>query len=283
MAGDPLMNELGQVVVEEKVPVISHGRGSAAWIIEAAKKYGCITMPTVGAVRHALRAERDGADIIVVQGMEGAGHTSYVSTMVLLPLVASRVKVPVLAAGGFCDGRSLAAALALGADGIYMGTRFTVTQESPIHEAAKQAYIRASEEDTVLTPFVTGTRARGLKNKLGDLAERGGQKISIAQTIRYTLELSRSFKVPFWKVLSSGLKMKKLGNVSWGDLGYIPAGVAKLKEGLLDGDVDWGWFPSGQVCGRIADIPTCKELIEGIMEEAKRVSEEVRERLYAAV
>jgi NAD(P)H-dependent flavin oxidoreductase YrpB (nitropropane dioxygenase family) len=194
-------------------------------------------------------------------------------------LVADRVKVPVLAAGGFCDGRSLVAALALGAEGIYMGTRFTVTQESPIPEASKQLYLRATEEDTVLTPFVTGTRARGLKNKLGELAERGGQKISMAQTIRYALEVSRSFKVPLWKVLSSGLRMKKLSKVSWSDLGYIPAGIIKLKEGLVDGDVDWGWFPSGQVCGRIADIPTCKELIEGIIKEAERVSEETQGKL----
>lgn len=279
MAGEPLTNELGQVLIEERVPVISHGRGSAAWIIEAAKAYGCITMPTVGALRHALRAEKDGADIIVVQGMEGAGHTSYISSMVLLPLVASRVKVPVLAAGGFCDGRSLAAALALGAEGVYMGTRFTVTRESPISEAAKQLYLRASEEDTVLTPFVTGTRARGLKNKLGELAERGGLKITMAQTLRYALEVSRTFKAPLWKVLYSGLRMKRLAKVSWSDLGYIPAGISKIKEGLVDGNVDWGWFPSGQVCGRITDIPTCKELIEGIVEEAQRVSEEIREKL----
>ncbi|MFC1893206.1 NAD(P)H-dependent flavin oxidoreductase [Chloroflexota bacterium] len=282
-AGDPMVNEKGKVIVEEKVPVISHGRGAASWIIESAKAYGGLIMPTVGRLKHALRAEQDGADILVVQGTEGAGHTGYVASTVLLPLVASRVKVPVIAAGGFCDGRGLAAALALGAEGIYMGTRFAITQESPVHEATKQLYLRATDEDTIITPLVTGTRARGLRNKLSELAEQGGGKTSMLQTLRYTLQISWDFKVPFWKVLLSGLKMKQADKVSWGDLGYIPSGWKKLREGILDGNVDWGWVPSGQVCGRITDIPTCKELIETIVADAQRLSEEIRNKLSTAI
>ena len=99
MAGNPRVNELAKVIVEEKVPIISHGRGNPEWLFKAAKEYGGIVMPTIGALRHALKVERSGADAIVVQGAEGGGHTGYIASTVLLPLITSRVKMPVLAAG----------------------------------------------------------------------------------------------------------------------------------------------------------------------------------------
>ena len=137
LATSPLLDELIEVMIEEKIPVASYGRGNPKRIIERTKPHGVLNVPTVGAVHHAVRVESYGADAVIIQGMEGGGHTSYLSTLVLLPEVAASVKIPVVAAGRFCDGRGLVAALALGAEGISMGTRFALTKESTILDSIK--------------------------------------------------------------------------------------------------------------------------------------------------
>jgi len=279
LATSPIFDELIEVMVEEKIQVASYGRGDPQKIIEHTKAYGIFNMPTVGAVKHALRVEGYGADAVIIQGMEGGGHTSYISTLVLLPQVVASVKIPVVAAGGFCDGKGLIAALALGAEGISMGTRFALTEESTIPDEIKQLYLLSTGDDAVITTRVTGTRCRGLENKLVKTVEGKGQGLALKEGISSLLELRREFKVPLWKVLLSGLRMKKAYEMQASQLGNAAAGNRRIRKALVEGDSEWGFMPCGQVSGSINDIPSCQELIQQVMREADELLGEMATRL----
>jgi len=199
-------------------------------------------LPTVGALRHAIRAEEDGADGVIVQGTEGGGHTGFVGTMVLVPLVARRLKIPVVAAGGICDARGLVAALALGAEGVSMGSRFIVTQEAPVPFHVKRHILERTEEETLVTDNFTGVRCRVIKNKFSESL----------------VEMAKNNRDP-WEIMKSG--------------------VGKIRKAYVEGDIDWGSLAFGQVCGLIEDIPTCKELIEGIIMEAEKILRSIQVRI----
>ena len=259
------------IMIDEKVAVASYGRGNPEMIIRKTKPHGIVNIPTIGAVRHALRAERDGADAVIVQGTEAGGHSSYVATTVLLPKVCDAVGIPLVAAGGFCDGRGLAAALAMGAHGISMGTRFIVTQECTVPDNIKHCFIQASENDTVVTEKVTGTRCRGLRNELTDLLEAQGTGLGIFRAMTAARTMSKRFGVPLLKIVRSGIKMKDAYEMEFSNLGYASFGGDRIRDALVGGDASMGFMPCGQVCGRVNDIPTVKELIERIMAEAEDI------------
>jgi len=277
----PDAEQVLDIICEEKVAVASYGRGNPQRIIERTKPLGIISLPTGGAVRHAVRAEKDGADAIIIQGTEGGGHASYVATTVLLPKVVDSVKIPVVAAGGFCDGRGLVAALAFGAEGIAMGTRFIVTKESTAPDNIKQRFIKASENDTIVTDKVTGTRCRALQNKLTDLLEtkRGG--FSLLKAIPAARAMSKEFGVPTWKILRSGMAMKEAYEIEFSKLGYVPFSTDRSRDALVNGNEEMGFMPCGQVCGRITDIPTVKELIERIVAEAEDILDKITPKIKA--
>ncbi len=196
----PSAPEVQAALIEEEVAVASYGRGDPKQIVDKTQPYGIINMPTIGAVKHATSAEGYGVHAVILQGMEAGGHASFVSSMVLLPQVVDAIKLPVVAAGGFCDARGLVAALALGAEGIAMGTRFILTKESPVPDNIKRRYLEASEEDTAVTPYGTGVRCRALQNKLIDILE---EKRELPPTQPYmTIALEKGD----------------------GDLGFMPAG-----------------------------------------------------------
>ena len=228
-----------QVLIEEKVAVASYGRGDPKMITDTTHPHGMINMPTIGAVKHATRAEGYGVDAVIIQGLEAGGHASFVSTLVQVPQVVDAIKLPVVASGGFCDDRGLVAALALGAEGIAMGTRFLVTKESTVPDETKQWYLRASDHDTVITPHVTGVRCRMLHNKLTDRID---------------------------------------GEEQYRPLLHQSGGRAKRVDSALmtAGDADMSSLYSGQVVGRCNDIPTCKELIDRIVYGAEEILERVR-------
>ncbi|RYD98247.1 MAG: nitronate monooxygenase, partial [Sphingomonadales bacterium] len=204
-----------------------------------------------------------------VQGGEGGGHTGSVPTTVLLPQVLDAVQVPVIAAGGFSDGRGLAAALAYGAVGIAMGTRFLLTRESPVPDATKAAYLRAGTDDILVTTRLDGIPQRMVRTPLMDRIERSGP-------------------VSMWlRALEAGLAMKRQTGASWGDLlrsarGMTAHGSMPLKQAIMaatmpvlirkavvDGDVDHGVMATGVVGGRIDEIPSCQELVDRIVAEAR--------------
>ena len=168
MANNPKIDDLLDVIIEEKVAVASYGKGDPRQVLERTKPHGIINVPTMGALRHARRAEQDGADAVIVQGTEAGGHTGFVSTLVLVPLVAQKLKIPVIAAGGIGNGRGLVAALALGAQGVSMGSRFIVTREAPVPEHVKRHLLEQTEEDTLVTDNFTGVRCRVIRNRFSD-------------------------------------------------------------------------------------------------------------------
>jgi enoyl-[acyl-carrier protein] reductase II len=242
MPDNPIVDQLLDVILEERVPVASYGRGNPKRIIERVKPHEIIALPTLGSLKHALRAEQDGADAVIVQGTEGGGHTGHIATMVLTPLVASRLKIPVVAAGGIGNGRGLAAALALGAEGISMGSRFIVTKEAPVPEHVKRYLIEKSEEDTVVTDNLTGVRCRVIKN---DFAKR-------------IMEMAKS-KVDPWEMMQYG--------------------VGRIRKAYVDGDLEWGSMAFSQACGLIEDIPSCQELLDCIVSEAEKIMKSMAKRV----
>jgi enoyl-[acyl-carrier protein] reductase II len=242
MPDNPIVDHLLDVILEERVPVASYGRGNPKRIIERVKPHEIIALPTLGSLKHALRAEQDGADAVIVQGTEGGGHTGHIATMVLTPLVASRLKIPVVAAGGIGNGRGLAAALALGAEGISMGSRFIVTKEAPVPEHVKRYLIEKSEEDTVVTDNLTGVRCRVIKN---DFAKR-------------IMEMAKS-KVDPWEMMQYG--------------------VGRIRKAYVEGDLEWGSMAFSQACGLIHDIPSCQELLDCIVSEAEEIMKSMGRRV----
>lgn len=270
----PQSEEVQNILIEEKISVASYGRGDPQQIVARTRPHGIINMPTIGAVRHAVKTADYGVDAVICQGWEGGGHASYIASSVLLPMVVDAVKVPVIAAGGFCDTRGLIAALALGAEGIAMGTRFAMTRESPIPDNIKQMYLKASENDTVITPYVTGTRCRALQNKLTNLLESERQGMPVIRTFKGLLEMRRSFNVPWWKLAGSAIRMRQAYEVpltGLGELAYASFGGQRMVEGLIKGNDEMGFMPGGQVTGRLNDIPTCKELIERIVQGTEEI------------
>lgn len=233
MANNPKIDELLDIIIEENVPVASYGKGNPKKVLERTKPHGIINLPTMGAFKHALRAEQDGADAVIVQGTEAGGHTGFVSTFVMVPMIASKLKIPVVAAGGIGNGRGLVAALALGAEGISMGSRFLVTQDAPVPTHVKAYLVGKAAEDTVVTDNFTGVRCRVIRN-------------SFAENL---LEMAKDHRDP-WEIMK--------------------AGVGKIRQAYVEGDIDGGSLAFGQVCGLIQDIPTCQELIDTIIEEAEK-------------
>ena len=234
MANNPLIDELLDVIIEERVPVASYGVGNPQRVLERTKPHGIINLPTMGALRHAVRAEQDGADAVIVQGTEAGGHTGYVTTFVLVPLVASKLRIPVVAAGGIGNGRGLVAALALGAEGISMGSRFIVTQEAPVPLHVKQYLVEKTEADTVVTDNFTGVRCRVIRNEFAE----------------NLVEMAKNHSDP-WEIMK--------------------AGVGKIRQAYVEGDHEGGSLAFGQVCGLIQEIPICQELIDGIIKEAEDI------------
>jgi NAD(P)H-dependent flavin oxidoreductase YrpB (nitropropane dioxygenase family) len=279
--GSPGYEKLAGVFMEEKVSVICHSRGNPKWLIDLTANQGIRIMAMVGTVRHAIRAEQDGADAIMVQGEEAGGHVGYVSTIVLLPLIASKVRIPVVGAGGFCDGAGLVAALALGAEGIAMGTRFAVTQESPLPISVKQRYMGCSENDTLVTPAITGTRLRVISNKFTQMLEEREKSLSWKEKISGAMETRRMLGVTWWRFLLGGWSMRRQYEASISELGHLAAGGVRIRKAMIEGDADFGVMPSGQVCGRIDDIPSVEELVERIVCQAQSILDSMRNKMVA--
>jgi NAD(P)H-dependent flavin oxidoreductase YrpB (nitropropane dioxygenase family) len=268
----PNARENAAVCIEEKVPILNYALGKGDWLIKAVHEYGGQVIATVATERHARRAELDGADAIVVTGLEAAAHGGEPTSLVLIPLIASEVKIPIIAAGGFCDGRGLAAALALGADGISMGTRFMMTQESPVHLTVKNIGIKATAEDTFRTDKIDGLPGRYWKNKAA--LEQAKGKVSLTKAASSAWQIKKMLDVPFFKLFLSGLKQRGVQ-----DLARQAVSVDSLKALQEPHETDDIVVPLGQVAGRINDIPTCQDIIEKTVAEAEWVIKRLQEKV----
>lgn len=253
----------------EQVRAVSFGRGPNARMIGRFKDAGILCVPTVGAVKHAQKMVELGVDMVTVQGGEGGGHTGSVPTTVLLPQVLDAVDVPVIAAGGFADGRGLAAALAYGAVGIAMGTRFLLTRESPVPEVTKAAYLEAGTDAILVTTKLDGIPQRMVRTPMMDRIERSGPLAMWLRAIEAGLEMKRQTGASFMDFIRSARGMTAHGAMPFKQAMMAATMPMLIQKAVVHGDVEHGVMATGVVGGRIDRIPTCAELIETIVSEAE--------------
>ncbi|MGW8955340.1 NAD(P)H-dependent flavin oxidoreductase [Streptomyces sp. NPDC055709] len=268
-AGDA--RERVRIIVDEGVRVASFALAPSRELIAELKDAGVVVIPSVGARRHAEKVAAWGADAVIVQGGEGGGHTGDVATTVLLPQVVDAVDIPVVAAGGFHDGRGLVAALAYGAAGIAMGTRFLLTSDSTVPDAVKARYLAASVKDVVVTSAVDGVPHRMLRTDLVDALTRSGRTRALLHAVRRAAGFRKLSGLSWPAMVRDGLAMKHGKDLSWSQVLLAANTPVLLKASMVDGRTDLGVMASGQVAGVIEDLPSCAELVARVMSEAEQV------------
>ena len=234
MLMSPFADQIMEIIVREKVPVVTTGAGNPGKYIPKLKEIGTKVIPVIPSVALAQRMERAGVDAVIAEGGESGGHVGELTTLPLVPQVVDAVNIPVIAAGGVFDGRGLVAALALGAVGVQMGTRFMSAAECVIHDNVKQTLIKAKDRDTVVTGRSTGHPVRVIKNKLAK---------------------------KFIELESLGTEADQLEKL----------GVGKLRAAMVEGDVEYGSVMAGQVSGMIKKIEPAREIIKDIIDGAEQV------------
>lgn len=230
---NPNADEVAKIVVEEGVRVVTTGAGNPGKYMELWKSAGVRVMPVVASVAMAKLMERAGADAVVAEGMESGGHIGSTTTMALVPQVADAVEIPVIAAGGIADGRGLAAAFMLGAEGVQLGTRFVASTESIVHRNYKEKILKAKDIDSVITGASTGHPVRSLRN----------------QMTREYLELEREH--------ADFMELEKLT-------------LGSLRKAVIDGDTVHGTLMAGQIAGLIHEEKTCAQIIEELLGTAQK-------------
>jgi len=230
-----------------------------------------VVIPSIGARRHAEKVAAWGADAVIVQGGEGGGHTGEVATTVLLPQVVDAVRIPVVAAGGFFDGRGLVAALAYGAAGIAMGTRFLLTTDSTVPDTVKARYLAATVRDVTVTRAVDGLPHRMLRTDLVDSLENSGRAKALFHAVRRAAGFRRLSGLTWRQMVRDGLAMKHGKDLTWSQVLLAANTPMLLKAAMVDGRTDLGVMASGQVAGVIGDLPSCAELVEGVMAQAEEI------------
>ena len=237
----PYAEEIIEVVIQEKVPVVTTGAGNPGRYLTRLKETGCRVIPVVASVALARRLARQGADALIAEGSEAGGHIGETATMCLVPMVVDAVEIPVIAAGGIADGRGAAAAFALGAEGVQMGTRFICAQESPAPVAYKEKVIHCRDRDTVVCGMSTGHPVRVIKNLF-----------------------SRHYQV----VERDGLPPAQLEKMG---AGKYPA--------ALKGDIENGSLLAGQCAGLVGKVEPAAAIVEDVMERAEKILREVGEKI----
>jgi NAD(P)H-dependent flavin oxidoreductase YrpB (nitropropane dioxygenase family) len=211
-----------------------------------------------------------GADAVIAAGGEAGGHTGAVPTSLLIPQVADAVDIPVVAAGGFFDGRGLVAALAYGAAGIAMGTRFLLTSDSPVPDAVKQVYLASDITGTVVTIRVDGVPHRVLRTPLVERLDRAGRVSGLVRSARSAAAFRGLSGLSWPELIRQGRAMRRGTELTWGQVLMAANTPTLLHAAMVDGRPDLGLMSSGQVAGLIDDLPSCAELIARIMAEAEQ-------------
>ncbi len=226
MLMSPYAAEVMAVLIEEKVAVVTTGAGNPGQYIPALKEAGIVVIPVIPSVALAQRMEKAGADAVIAEGCEAGGHIGELTTMTLIPMVVDGVNIPVIAAGGVADRRGVAAAFALGAEGVQVGTRFLCSEECTVHQNYKDAVVAAKDRDAVVTGRFTGHPVRTLKNKLTKTMD----------------------------------KIEKEGDLE----AFEALGAGALKAAVVDGDTQMGSVMAGQSAGLIHDIKPCSEIVKDL-------------------
>ncbi|MGO9147133.1 MAG: NAD(P)H-dependent flavin oxidoreductase [Desulfomonilia bacterium] len=262
----PGAKESAKVLLEEQVPVINFALGKGDWIVQEAHKYGGKVMATVVNARHAKRAQEYGCDAVIATGNEAAAHGEFVTTFCLIPSLVDALTLPVVAAGGIADGRGLAAAIALGAEGIAMGTRLMTTKESPLHQNYKDLSIKMDVTDTLYSKRIDGLWCRVLKTDTAERVKRRG--LNLPAAFINAQDIAKTLRLPFIKlfigVVLSGWKNAK-------QLAYLANASKAFQLATEVGDLQKGVLPVGQCTGLIHDEPSVKELFGRIVREAETI------------
>jgi len=268
-----------QVAIEEKVPVVNYSLGKP-WFVDQVHAYGGKVLGTTALSKHAVKAEQLGCDAIVITGHEAAAHGADATSLVLIPIVAGLVKVPIIAAGGFYDGKGLAAALMLGADAISMGSRFMITKESLVHDNFKQLCMKATEQDTMYSSMFDGLPGRVLKSPAAEKMVKSG--FPLAEAVTGALEVKRDLKMSWLKFVGLSLQMMRAeeGSPLWVQAREAVSYRRSMKA-INEGDTKEGILFAGQDCGGIRDVPGVAELIERVVAEAEAKLDEVRKRVIS--
>ncbi len=234
MLMSPTADDALQVAYEQKIPIVTTGAGSPGKVLEKLKPIGTKVIPVIASVAQARRVEKQGADAVIAEGMEAGGHIGELTTMVLTPQIVDAVKIPVITAGGIADGRGIAAAFVLGAEGVQLGTRFICCEECTVHENYKKAVLEARDRSTAVTGYKLGHPVRCLRNKL-------------------TAEFER------------------LENINAPAEQIEALGTGKLRAAVVDGDTEWGSLMSGQSAAMVNNILPAEEIIKNIFAQAEKI------------
>lgn len=241
MLMSPYAKEVAQVVVEEKVQVVTTGAGNPGAYLSMWQDAGIKVIPVVASVAHAKLMERAGVDAVVAEGTESGGHIGEATTMTLIPAVADAVNIPVIAAGGIADGRGMAAAFMLGAEGVQVGTRFVATKEAVVHQNYKDRIVKAKDIDSAVTGRSHGHPVRCLRN-----------------------QMTREYN-----------KLEAEGK-SFEELEYLTLG--SLRKAVQEGDITNGTVMAGQIASVIHDIKSCREVVEEMEAECVKLMRDMAER-----
>jgi NAD(P)H-dependent flavin oxidoreductase YrpB (nitropropane dioxygenase family) len=258
------------LIIAERVPVASFALAPRPELISRLRDAGVITIASVGARRHAEKVAAWGIDAVIATGGEGGGHTGSVPTSLLIPQVVDAVDIPVIAAGGFFDGRGLVAALAYGAAGIAMGTRFLLTSDSPVADPVKQAYLASNVTGTVVTTRVDGVPHRVLRTPLVERLDRAGRVTGLVRSARNAAAFRGVSGLTWPELIRQGRAMRRGTELTWGQVLMAANTPMLLRAAMVDGRPDLGLMSAGQVAGLIDDLPSCAELIGRIMAEAEQ-------------
>ena len=258
-----------EVAIEEKVPIINYALGKP-WFIDDVHAYGGKVIGTIAKAKHAVNAEKLGVDVISITGHEAAAHGMEATSMILIPIVTGWSNVPLIAAGGFVDGRGLAAALSLGADAISMGTRFMLSKESVAHANMKQRCFNSTEEDTLYSDVFDGLPSRVLKTKAAEDMLKNG--FPLFSAISSAIKVKNLLKLSIWDFMRTSLGMMKAEEKrNLLDQARFANAVILSERAIYDGKVDNGLVLAGQSCGLIDDMPSCKEILDGTVAQAEEI------------
>ena len=271
-----------ELMIRHGVKVASFALAPKPELIARLKENGLVVVPSIGAAKHAVKVASWGADAVIVQGGEGGGHTGPVATTLLLPSVidalggAGNTSIPVIAGGGFFDGRGLVAALSYGAAGVAMGTRFLLTSDSQVPDAVKQQYLEKGLQDTVVSTRVDGMPHRVLRTGLVNALESGSPVKGMVAAVQNANKFKAMTGMKWQQLAKDGLNMKKASDRTWQQIVMAANTPMLLKAGLVEGNTEAGVLASGQVVGMIDDLPSCDELIQRVMTQAHERLAELR-------
>jgi NAD(P)H-dependent flavin oxidoreductase YrpB (nitropropane dioxygenase family) len=270
-ADAPDAGERVSAIISAGVPACSFAQAPRAELVSRLRSAGVVTIASAGARRHAEKAAGWGVDAVIATGAEGGGHVGSVPTSLLVPQIAAAVDIPVIAAGGFFDGRGLVAALAYGAAGVAMGTRFLLTSDSPVPDPVKARYLAAGLDGTVVTRKVDGVPHRVLRTPLVDRLERGGPAATLLRSARHAAAFRKLSGLSWPALLRSGRSMHRSGRLNWAQVLMAANTPALLRRAMVGGDADAGVLASGQVAGLIEDLPSCADLLTRLVSDAEAV------------